>query len=75
METNFIFFGICLFGGMVIGALLCYGLLKDAAYNAVEDVIEENYQLKKLNSRLQATLRRVVPDQSLWGFTKGAERR
>lgn len=71
MYTNFVFFGVCLFGGMIIGALLCYGLLKDAANHAVEDIIEENYQLRKMNARLQATLRRVVPDQSLWGFTKG----
>ena len=73
MNTNFIFFGVCLFGGMLIGALLCYGLLKDAANHAVEDIIEENYELKKSNARLVATLNRVMPDKSLWGFTKGGK--
>lgn len=75
METNFIFFGICLFGGMVIGALLTYGCISDAFNEHMDKVFEQNNNLILENKRLRATLRRVIPDQSLWGFTKGAERR
>lgn len=71
MDTNFIFFGICLFGGMVIGALLTYGAISDAFNEHMDKVFEQNNYLIRENNRLKATLARLVPDKSLWGFTKG----
>lgn len=73
MNTNFIFFGICILGGMLLGILLTYGCISDAFDEHMDKVFEQNKLLIIENKRLKATLRRVIPDQSLWGFTKGGK--
>lgn len=68
---NFVFFGICFFGGFVLGGLIVYGILLDIFDEHFDECRQDMKKLIAENRRLKAVLSKFVPDNSIWGFTKG----